>query len=263
MNLRLDGLNAVVCGASKGLGKAVAKRFAEMGANLLIIARSQENLLLALNEIEEVNTGAAVRVLAADLSYPFGAVNHVVEGLDALGGADILVNNTGGPAPGPILDARAEEFISAFNSHLIAAHLLAQSVIPGMKVKKFGRIINIVSVGAKQPIENLGVSNTIRGAVNSWSKTLSKEVAAYGITVNNLLPGQTNTERLRSLIAANASRKGATIDDVTNEMIRDIPAGRFGEPEEFAAAAGFLASREAGFINGVNLPCDGGFLKGF
>ncbi len=170
----------------------------------------------------------------------------------------ILVNNTGGPPPGTVIEARPEEFTTAFAQHLICNQILVQAVVPGMQAAGYGRIINIISTSVKQPIAGLGVSNTIRGAVASWAKTLASELAPFGITVNNVLPGMTRTQRLDSLIASKAEKTGKTIEQITQEMIREIPAGRIGMPHEFAAAVAFLASPAASYITGINLPVDGG-----
>lgn len=170
----------------------------------------------------------------------------------------ILVNNTGGPPGGLITNAKTEEFLNAFNNHLICNHILMQAVIEGMKAEKYGRIINVISTSVKQPLKGLGVSNTIRAAVANWSKTLATEVAGYGITVNNVLPGATNTQRLRSLIEAKSEKTGESISEIINEMESEIPAGRFAEAHEIAAAIAFLASPAAAYITGINLPVDGG-----
>jgi 3-oxoacyl-[acyl-carrier protein] reductase len=169
-----------------------------------------------------------------------------------------LVNNTGGPPPGAIVEADAEAFLAAFRAHLLNNQLLAQTVLPGMKDAGYGRIVNIVSTSVREPIAGLGVSNTTRAAVAGWAKTLAGEVARFGITVNNVLPGYTKTQRLDGVIAARTKASGKTADEVSREMIGQIPAGRFGEPWEVAAAIGFLASPAGGYITGVSLPVDGG-----
>jgi 3-oxoacyl-[acyl-carrier protein] reductase len=173
----------------------------------------------------------------------------------------ILVNNTGGPKGGEIYKADVSEFENTFKNHVVCNQILVQAVGEGMKKEKYGRIINIISTSVKQPIRNLGVSNTIRAAVANWSKTLSVELAPYGITVNNILPGATNTERLYSIFQARSKASGKSLDEVKAEWLGEIPAGRFGEPDELAYAAAFLASPLASYINGVNLPVDGGRLN--
>ena len=171
-----------------------------------------------------------------------------------------MINNSGGPKGGPILNANISEFIEGFERHLICNHILAKTLIKGMKDFNYGRIINIISTSVKEPIQGLGVSNTIRGAVASWAKTLSFEVAKDGITVNNILPGTTNTARLHSLFAELASKRGVKPKDIEEEWQSEIPAGRIAEPEEIAFVIAFLASPAASYINGINLPVDGGRL---
>lgn len=170
----------------------------------------------------------------------------------------ILVNNTGGPAGGTIMAAKEEEFLQAFNAHLICNHILVQALVPGMQEANFGRIINIISTSVKQPIPGLGVSNTIRAAVANWSKTLAGELGKYGITVNNVLPGFTKTVRADYVIKKKATDTGKNEADVTKELVAEIPAGRMGMPEEFGAVVAFLCSPAAGYISGINLPVDGG-----
>jgi len=172
-----------------------------------------------------------------------------------------LINNTGGPAPGTILVAAPEQLISAFSNHILCNQILVQAIVPGMKEAGFGRIVNIISTSVKQPIPGLGVSNTIRGAVASWSKTLAGELGAFGITVNNVLPGYTRTDRLNSLIERKTKQSGKSIQEVEKDMIQDIPTNRFGQPEEIASAVAFLVSEAAGYVNGINLPVDGGRLS--
>jgi 3-oxoacyl-[acyl-carrier protein] reductase len=172
-----------------------------------------------------------------------------------------LINNTGGPKSGPIVDAEVSEFLAAFNQHLICNHILMQAVVPGMKAAGFGRIINIISTSVKQPLPNLGVSNTIRGAVASWSKTLANELGAFGITVNNVLPGATNTQRLTEIAKVKADKTGESIAEILAEMGQESPMKRIAEPEEVAAAVAFLASPAASYINGINVPVDGGRTK--
>ena len=170
----------------------------------------------------------------------------------------ILINNTGGPAPGPILDAKEEEFLNAFNQHLVCNHILVKAVVPGMKNAGYGRIINIISTSVKIPLKNLGVSNTIRGAVASWAKTLSNELGQFNITVNNILPGYTTTGRLQALIESNSEKRKVPADAIRKEMLHEIPMKRFGDPEEIAAVAAFIASPAASYLNGVSIQVDGG-----
>ncbi len=260
MDIRLEKKTAFICGASDGLGLAVAERFAEMGAKCILSARSEDKLK---NICESLNKTYPVghSYIALDFQDYNGSIAEIRS--KSISNIDILVNNAGGPPPGLAKDATPEDYLKAFERHLFFSQHLVNHFVPHMQSKKWGRILNIISVSVKQPIPNLGVSNTLRGAMSSWAKTLSSELAKDGITVNNLLPGQTKTKRLESLIEANSKAKNISFESLENDMIQDIPANRFGEPWEFAAAAGFLASDYAAFINGINLPIDGGFIKGF
>ncbi len=257
MNIDLKNKRAVVCGSTQGIGKAVAVELANLGANVTLIARNEE----ALKKVKaELNTdkGQQHSYLAVDFSNSEELkklINHYIQ---RQGTVHILVNNTGGPPAGPIVQAGLEEFTNAFNNHLICNHILAQACSEGMKNASYGRIINIISTSVKQPLRGLGVSNTIRAAVANWSKTLSIELAPFGITVNNVLPGATNTQRLGAIIDNKSSKTGASTEDVAKEMIHEIPAGRFAEAFEIANAVAFLASPAAAYINGINLPVDGG-----
>jgi 3-oxoacyl-[acyl-carrier protein] reductase len=257
MDLNLKNKTAIVCGSTQGIGKAAAIELSSMGANIILIARNEESLKQTINELDCSN-GQKHSYLCADFSKPDILREKINAFIKTYGTVHILVNNTGGPPGGLITNAKTEEFLSAFNNHLICNHILMQAVIEGMKAEKYGRIINVISTSVKQPLKGLGVSNTIRAAVANWSKTLANEVACYGITVNNVLPGATNTQRLRSLIEAKSQKTGETISDISNEMLSEIPAGRFAEAHEIAAAIAFLASPAAAYITGINLPVDGG-----
>jgi len=256
MNINLSGLNAWVGGGSQGIGFATAYKLAEAGASVILVARNEEKLKKALADLP-VKEGAIHRYLSLDY-------NDATSLLDAAGKIanemtiHILVNNSGGPAAGPASFAKPAAFLQAFQQHLIAQHILVQALLPGMKAKKYGRIINIISTSVKQPLPGLGVSNTIRGAVANWSKTLANELGSFGITVNNVLPGATATERLDDIIKNTATKKLITIEEAEEAMIAAIPAARFGKPEEIAAAVVFLASPQAAYVNGINLPVDGG-----
>ncbi len=260
MELHLDGKTAIICGASQGIGRAIAQQFAICGANIIAIARNElmlKDLISSLpKEIEQKHY-----YISVDFSTPEKAMKIIEDFIHRTSNIQILVNNNGGPAPSPAHIATAEEYKKAFDMHLIISQLLAQFTIPMMKKAQYGRIINIISVGAKQPIENLGVSNTIRGAMMSWSKTLSKELAQFGITVNNILPGFTRTSRLESLIKSRADNEGKTIEEIENEIISKIPTQRLGKPQEIAYLAAFLAGEYAEYINGTSIPVDGGFLS--
>jgi 3-oxoacyl-[acyl-carrier protein] reductase len=257
MNLDLKNKTALVCGSTQGIGKASAIELANLGANIILMARDEEKLKLTLQELD-TSKGQNHNYLVADFSNTIQVKNKVIEFLMKSGPINILVNNTGGPAAGPIVDAKPEEFLATFNNHLINNHNLVQAVLEGMKNSGYGRIINIISTSVKLPLHNLGVSNTIRAAVANWAKTLSNEVAKFGITVNNVLPGATNTGRLQQIAATKSQKTGAKVDDIFSQMALEVPMGRIGEPHEIAAAVGFLASPAAAYINGINLPVDGG-----
>ena len=259
MNLNLKDKNALVCGSSQGLGLASAIELALLGANVILFSRNEERLKQALKLLDK-SQGQQHQYLLADFSNS-EEVKKVINGFIEKGNSiHILINNTGGPKAGNILDAVEDEFIKAFESHLLCNHILAKAVIPGMKESGYGRIVNIISTSVKQPIPGLGVSNTIRGAVASWSKTLASEVGEYGITVNNVLPGYTRTARYDSLVEGKSSKENKSKDEVDKQYADSIPLKRIGTPGEFGAAVAFLCSPAAGYISGINLPVDGGRL---
>ena len=260
MNLHVNNKHALVCGSTAGIGKATALLLAEEGATITLLARNEEKLKATLTELP-VTAGQKHCYLVADFSNPKMVEAVVKKQLEEHGTIHILINNTGGPAGGPIFDASIEEFQEAFTQHLKCNHLLTQAVVPGMKKAGFGRIINIISTSVKQPIDGLGVSNTTRGAVASWSKTMANELGEFGITVNNILPGTTETGRLHEIIAQNAKKSGVSAEKIAENMKASIPAKRFAEPKEIADAIAFLASERAAYINGINLPVDGGKTK--
>jgi 3-oxoacyl-[acyl-carrier protein] reductase len=257
MNLSLKGKKAIVCGSTQGIGKAIAFELAELGAEIILVARSEQKLLEVKKELDS-KTGIKHHYIIADFSFPPELKIRIEDFINELGPVHILVNNTGGPAAGNIENAKTEEFISAFNHHLICNHILAQACLEGMKSEKYGRIINIISTSVKQPIPGLGVSNTIRAAVGNWSKTLAGEVGKYNITVNNVLPGATGTQRLSAIAENRAQKSGKTAEHIMQEFADEIPMKRIAQPEEIAAAVAFLASPAASYINGINLPVDGG-----
>ncbi|KAA3440868.1 SDR family oxidoreductase [Rufibacter hautae] len=259
MDLNLQDKHAVVCGSTQGIGKAVALELALMGATVTLVARNEERLQQTLQELS-TQAGQEHQYVVADFSRPREVQERLAAHLEKIGQNHILVNNTGGPAGGPALDAALEEFENAFAAHLLSNHVLVQAVVPYMQEAQYGRIINIISTSVKQPIKGLGVSNTIRGAVANWAKTLSFELAPFGITVNNVLPGATVTARHHSLIENRMQKTGLSREEIEKEMKAGIPANRFAEPEEVAAAAAFLASPAAGYITGINVPVDGGRL---
>ncbi len=256
MQINLKDKTAVVCGSTQGIGKAIAFAFAEAGARVILVARNREKLEALCKELPggeqrghawadaDFSDNGAVQVMAAQIASAY----HV----------NILVNNTGGPPAGPVHSANTEAFLQAFRSHLINNHQLVQAFLPAMKQTGYGRIINIISTSVKIPLHNLGVSNTIRGAVANWSKTLASELAPFGITVNNILPGATETERLSTIIGNKANAGQVHPDEIAKEMLAEIPMGRFGKPEEPAYAATFLASPFAAYITGTNVVVDGG-----
>lgn len=258
MNLDLNGKTAVVCGSTQGLGYASAVELAQLGCNLVLFARNEQSLTTVLQTLPN-NGSQHHQYLVADFTDT-AAVKQVIEDFAKKNTVHILVNNTGGPAGGPALTAKPEDFLQAFNNHLINNHHLVQALTPGMKAAGFGRIVNIISTSVKIPLAGLGVSNTIRGAVASWAKTLATELGPFGITVNNVLPGFTKTSRADYVIAKKATDTGKTAEQVLDELVAEIPAGRIGRPEEFGAAVAFLCSPAAAYINGINLPVDGGRL---
>ena len=256
MNLSLEGKNAVICGSTQGIGLAIAEELALLGANCTLMARNEETLKEVIHNLD-----TALRqehnYIVADFSKP-QEVKQAIEAHVAKHSVHILINNTGGPPGGTIMDAKEEDFLKAFDQHLICNHILTKAVVPSMKKEAYGRIINIISTSVKIPLKNLGVSNTIRGSVASWAKTMANELGQFNITVNNLLPGSITTQRLASVMEATAKRGNVVIDVVEKNMKEEIPMKRFGEPSEIAAVAAFLASPAASYMNGVSIPVDGG-----
>ena len=257
----LKNKRAVVCGSTQGIGKSTAIKLAEMGASIVLISRNIEKLNRVLNELPIVDQNQNHEVLIADFSNPNSLKEALNNYLQKEKTVHILVNNTGGPPGGPLKDADTQEFIQAFNQHLICNHILVQSFYPSMMKVSYGRVINVISTSVKQPIEGLGVSNTIRGAVANWSKTLASELGPFGITVNNVLPGATATERLTDILHNVSKKINGTYEDAENMMKNVTPAKRFAQPEEIAEAIAFLASSAGSYINGINLPVDGGRTK--
>lgn len=256
----LTGRTAVVCGSTQGIGLETAKKMALMGANLVLVARNEEKLKNAVSELS-CSSNQSHSYLVADFSKPSELRTLIQNWVKEGNVANVLVNNTGGPKGGPIIDAAIEEFTDTFNQHLICNHILVQALYPGMIESGYGRIINVISTSVKQPLPNLGVSNTIRGAVASWSKTMANELGVYGITVNNVLPGATNTVRLKSIAETKSSKTGDSVDNIFKGMAAESPMKRIAEPQEIANAIAFLASPEASYINGINVPVDGGRTK--
>jgi 3-oxoacyl-[acyl-carrier protein] reductase len=257
MNLDLTGKHALVCGGSQGIGHAAAIELAKLGADVTLLARSPGPLETALRSLPEAHPKQQHATLAVDMS------DHATLGakLEALVGTrpvHILVNNTGGPPGGPAHTATTDAFLAAFNQHIIAAQTVLKAILPGMRAAAYGRIVNVISTSVKEPIKNLGVSNTIRGAMASWAKTLATELGPSGITVNNVLPGYTKTARLEQILADRSKATGKTEDDVAQTMLATVPAGRFADAADIAAVIAFLATPAAGYVNGINVPVDGG-----
>ncbi|GLX81206.1 SDR family oxidoreductase [Thalassotalea eurytherma] len=257
MNLDMTQQNALVCGASQGIGKACATALAKQGANVTLFARNKATLEEVKSSLD-TSLGQQHHVLIADFSDPAQVESALSNHLEKIQHIDIVINNTGGPAPGLASQSESAQFINAFEQHLVNNQNIAQLVLPKMKAQGFGRIINVISTSVKQPINGLGVSNTIRGAVASWAKTLANELGQFNITVNNVLPGATATARLNAIISGKASKQNISIEQATINEKATIPMNRFAQPEEFADAVTFLASKSASYITGINLPVDGG-----
>ncbi len=256
MNLSLEGKYAVVCGSTQGIGLAIAEELALLGASCTLIARNETALQSALRSLD-TTLRQQHGFLIADFGQP-DQLKKVIEAHVAKYPVHILINNTGGPPAGPIIDATEEAFLNTFNQHLICNHILSKAVVPSMKKEGYGRIVNIISTSVKIPLKNLGVSNTIRGAVASWAKTMANELGQFNITVNNVLPGFTATQRLATLID-NIAKKGNTLAAIVEEnMKEEVPMKRFADASEVAAVAAFLASPAASYVNGTSIPVDGG-----
>jgi 3-oxoacyl-[acyl-carrier protein] reductase len=256
MNLDLTGKRALVCGSTQGIGRAAAMELALLGASITLVARSEDRLKEVIAHLPADDTESHHYVVA-DFTEPDrlkGAIEHYLKNHSI----DILVNNTGGPPAGLAVDAAAQDYADAFSQHLICNQILAQAVVPAMKEAGWGRIINVISTSVKAPLKGLGVSNTIRAAVANWAKTLAFELGVFGITVNNVLPSTAMTGRLQALIKNRADKEEKTLEQVENDMIREIPLGKIGTAEDVAAAIAFLASPAANYISGINLPVDGG-----
>ena len=259
MDLDLRGRHALICGATEGIGRATAAELAALGADVTVLSRRED----ALREVVATLPAAGDQrhgYLAADVSQSF-ELSQAACALAAERPVHILVNNTGGPPGGPAHDAEIAAFLDAFNKHLVANQILVQALLPGMRAAGWGRIVNVISTSVKEPIPNLGVSNTIRGAVASWAKTLSRELGGDGITVNNVLPGYTRTGRLDQILADRSQASGKTQDEVAKTMLASVPAGRFAEAAEIAGVIAFLCSSAAGYVNGVSLAVDGGRMQ--
>lgn len=260
MDLNLAGRHALVCGASQGIGRATAVELAELGANVTLLARSAERLASLAESLPCKHTGQqhdwrSVDMLDTDELK--AACDTIVE----TNPVHILINNTGGPPGGAIHSAEAAAFENTFRQHVLAAHTLLQTALAGMRDSGYGRVVNVISTSVKEPIPGLGVSNTVRAAMAAWAKTLAGELAADGITVNNVLPGYTRTARLDNLLAAQAQKSGRNEQELAREMAATVPARRFGEPGEVAAVIAFLCTPAAAYVNGVSIAVDGGRTK--
>jgi len=257
MDLNISGKKALVCGGSDGIGKAAAEELARMGAEIVLLARNSEKLAKTQKQLSTSNKQKH-HFLVADFNDPIALEHEVSQYLKKGNSFDILVNNTGGPPAGPAHQADLEEYVTAFRQHLLCNQLLVKLILPGMKKNGGGRIINVISTSVKAPLPNLGVSNTVRGAVANWSKTLANELGQFNITVNNVLPGATETGRLSSIISNKAKKSGISEKEAVIQMTAAVPLGRFAKPEEVANAIAFLASPAAAYINGTSIPVDGG-----
>ena len=256
MNLSLEGKTAVVCGSTQGIGLAIAEELALLGADCILLSRNESSLQEAIQKLDIANRQLHSYKIA-DFSKP-EQVKKMISEIVASQTIHILINNTGGPAPGPVIDATEDEFVGAFNQHLICNHILSRAVVPGMKEAGYGRIINVISTSVKIPNKNLGVSNTIRGGVASWAKTMANELGQFNITVNNVLPGYTGTQRLKSIIEESAAKRNVGREIIEKELLQEIPMKRFGDAVEIAAMAAFLATPAASYVNGVSIQVDGG-----
>ncbi len=257
MNLDLTGKTALVAGSSQGIGKEAAIELSKMGAKVVLLARNEDKLKTVLGELDS-SLGQSHEYLVADFSNPEN-LEKVIQNYISKGNViNVLINNSGGPKGGKAIDAPTQEFRDAFAMHLICNQILVQNVVEGMKSSKYGRVINVISTSVKAPLRDLGVSNTVRGAVANWAKTLSVELGEYGITVNNVLPGATNTVRLKEIISNKSKKTGKSEKEVAAAMASAVPMGRVADAHEVANAIAFLASPAASYINGINLPVDGG-----
>jgi 3-oxoacyl-[acyl-carrier protein] reductase len=260
LDLGIRGKVALVSASSRGLGRAIAEELAAEGANLVVCARGEGALSKTADEIRK-RSGVEVVDVAADVSDPAGIERVASTALQKFGRVDILVTNSGGPPSGPFESLSAEAWDSAVRLLLTSAVGLARAVLPGMKERRWGRILNVTSIAVKQPIEGLMLSNSLRAAVTGFARTLANEVAPFNVTVNNLMPGYTRTDRVEQLARASAERSGGSAKDTFAKWEKEIPMGRLGEPREFAALAAFLASERASYITGSSIAVDGGWIR--
>jgi len=261
MDTSLVGKRALVCGSTQGIGRACAVELAGLGAQVTLLARNEQQLASVASELPAPQ-GQKHDWLVADFAQPETVSAAAAKAVDPARPVHVLINNTGGPKGGPASGALPDEYVAAFKMHIVCNQVLLQALLPGFKREGYGRIINIISTSVKAPIPDLGVSNTIRAAVANWAKTLAGELGPFGITVNNVLPGFTDTARLTQVFKNKAEKTGKSMDEVLRQALTTIPAGRLGKAEEIAAAVAFLASPAAAYINGINLPVDGGRTQG-
>lgn len=257
MNLDLSGRFAIVGGASRGIGRACALELAAMGASIGAMGRSEDDLKDLLRKLDKSHQQRHMTLLC-DTANPDSMIDAANAALEKWSAVHILIHNTGGPPAGRAIDAQPDEFVHAFVHHIASGHALVRTIAPAMAHAQFGRIVNIVSTSVRQPIPGLGVSNTVRGAVASWAKTLSMELGPQQITVNNVLPGFTDTDRLTKLIKGRAEKSGKSPKEVADQMRSSVPLGRFAKPEETAACVAFLCSPAGGYISGQSIAVDGG-----
>ncbi|MBS0570789.1 MAG: SDR family oxidoreductase [Proteobacteria bacterium] len=257
MDLNLSGNHALVCGGSQGIGRAAALELAQLGANVTLLARSREALQAVVDTLPKTHSAQAHACIVADANDHAGW-RDAIQALVRAQPVQILINNSGGPPGGAAHAAKVEDYVATFRQHLGASQIALQVVLPGMRAAGFGRVVNVISTSVKEPIENLGVSNTVRAAVAGWAKTCSRELAPFGITVNNVLPGFTQTQRLTGLIAAKAKASGKAEDVIAQEMLAAVPAGRFADAGEVAAVIAFLCTPAAAYVSGVSIAVDGG-----
>ena len=259
MDLNLTGKHALVCGGSEGIGRAAAIELAQLGADVTVLARRESALQAVVDALPNDGTQRH-GLLVADIADT-DALHAAASALAANTPVHILINNTGGPPGGPAHSANIGAYLDAFNKHLVANHTLLQSVLPGMRTSRWGRIVNVISTSVYEPIPNLGVSNTIRGAVASWAKTLSRELGGDGITVNNVLPGYTRTQRLDQILADRSAASGKPQDEIARGMLSSVPVGRFADAGEIGGVIAFLCTQAAAYVNGQSLAVDGGRMQ--
>ncbi|MDH5398284.1 MAG: SDR family oxidoreductase [Cyclobacteriaceae bacterium] len=260
MNLQLHGKRALVCGSSQGLGLASAIELSQLGAEVTLVSRNAEKLQQALSKLNAVDSKGHDYVVA-DFSQPTEALDILGGKIKEKEGYHVLINNAGGPPAGNVMGLEVEDYQQGFDMHFHMVHELSKMMVPGMKAAGFGRIVNILSVSVKQPIDELPVSNMIRAGIANWAKTLSNEISKYGITVNNVLPGMTETERLDYLFEKRAEMAGTSVEEIKKRLSASVPAGRLGRPEELGAVVAFLCSPAAAYVTGICVPVDGGSTR--